>query len=105
MAIIYSGYDYSGVSSSDWWLVKEGSSSPNQPLAVRIAIGASLPGRACGCAKEVGGFVHCGYLLWASQSARFPHPHGNALGSSHRLLSGGPAKVPRWPGMPHALVV
>lgn len=66
--------------------------------------GAHLPGRACGCAREGGGFVHYGYLLWASQSARPPHPPGSALGSSNMLLSGGSAKVLPWPGMPHDLV-
>lgn len=50
------------------------------------------------------GFVHSGYLLWASQSARSPHPPGSALGSSNMLLSGGSAKVLPWPGMPHDLV-
>lgn len=75
----------------------------NHPLALRIA-GAHLPGRACGCAREVGGFAHYGYLLRASQSARSPHPQGSALGSSNMLLSGGSAEVLTWPGMPHDLV-
>lgn len=66
--------------------------------------GAHLPGRDCRCAREVGGFVYYGYLLWASQSSRSPHPQGIALGSSNMLLSGESAKVLMWPGMPHDLV-
>lgn len=102
LAIIYSGYDYSGISSSDWWL---GPLSSNRPSVFRI-IGAHLPVRACGCAREVALFYY-GYLLWASQPAtpRLPPP-GSAQGPSNRLLSmypGGPAEIPTWPGMPLAL--
>lgn len=56
VTIIYPSYDYYGISSSDWWLGREGPSlllsTTHQPL--ELLVPSAWEG--CGCAKVVGGF-------------------------------------------------
>lgn len=61
MTSIYPSYDYYGISSSDWWLGREGG-SPSYPSAFRTVGAVCLGGPVY--AKVVGGSARYSFLLW-----------------------------------------
>lgn len=104
VTIIYPSYDYYGISSSDWWLGREGfpySPTTHQPLELLVpsAWEGLWVGQSSGwfCPTQfsaVGGLLglralQCpGSRNWASEFSR-----------------GSPVQVPTWPGMSLAIAV